>query len=350
MKVLLISTWKPKKGGIVTHVQNLIEHSKNNFTILTYSDPNANPEPNVIRVPIINLPLFRGLTFALSATLKGLNSDADLIHAHYAIPQGVVGALLKKIRKKPLILTVHGSDLMVLGKNPLMRLILKWVISSADHILAVSSFLKNELHELGADEARVSVVHNGVDKKQAPSGSEKRIIFIGSLVWQKGVDILLEAYSSINELKEDVELLIVGDGPEKRKLIELSKKLELNDVEFKGYVEDLSPLFTKNSVLVLPSRAEGFGIVILEAMAMGVPVIASRVGGIPEIIVNEENGLLFEPESVKNLRDYIIKMFEESDLRKKLAKNGLKRAGDFTWDHAVKEIDDVYTGFEKTGA
>ena len=128
MKVLLISVWRPRKGGIVTHVENLLKHSRNVFTILTYRDRDAAKEQAVIRVPVIDIAVLRGFTFAVFSFLKAFRKDFDIIHAHYAIPQGLAGALIKKARNKPLVITVHGSDLTVLGESKFFRPLLKWVL------------------------------------------------------------------------------------------------------------------------------------------------------------------------------------------------------------------------------
>ncbi|MFQ5800305.1 MAG: glycosyltransferase family 4 protein [Candidatus Hydrothermarchaeales archaeon] len=342
MEVLVISTWKPRKGGIVTHVENLTKRSRNEFLILTYADRDEKDEADVLRVPYINLPVLRGISFALFGFFKARKEEFDIIHAHYAIPQGFAGALLKKFRKKPLILTVHGSDLTILGASPLMRPILRWVLRSCDRIIAVSKYMKGMLKEFGVEEEKIRVIHNGVDIQPSPRGKERRIVFIGALVKQKGVDVLIRAFKKVKGKHEDLKLLIVGDGPEREKLETFATKLGLADVEFKGYVEDPNPVFSTQSVLVLPSRIEGFGIVALEAMARGVPVIASKTGGIVEIVTHEENGLLFEKENHMTLARSLTEIFMDEKLRDKLVKNGKERVKDFTWKKVVEETEDVY--------
>jgi N-acetyl-alpha-D-glucosaminyl L-malate synthase BshA len=342
MKVLLISAWKPKTGGIVTHVEKLIEHSKNKFTILTYNNGAKRKENNVIRVPYLDKPILRGASFALFSFLKGFRTDFDIIHAHYAIPQGFSGVLIKRFKKKPLLLTVHGSDATVLGGNRLVRPILKWVLNSTDRIIAVSQYAKNLLIDMGISEAKIRVIHNGVDSHTRAVGDEKRVIYLGALVWQKGVDVLLKAFKDVKAEHRDAKLVIVGDGPERMKLEGLASKLKLKDVDFTGYVDDLDTLFTVNSILVLPSRLEGFGISILEAMARGVPVAASKTGGIPEIVEDGKNGVLFTRENPVSLADAVNKVLDDPGLRNRLVEGGLKTAKKFSWDNTVAETEDVY--------
>ncbi len=347
MKVLLISVWKPRVGGIVTHVENLIKRSKNNFTILTYQDREAQKERNVLRVPYINLPILRGASFALFSFLRALRRDFDIVHAHYAIPQGFAGVLIKKARGKPLILTVHGSDLTVLGRSRLVQPVLKWIFKNTDQIIAVSSYMKSLLIELGVEAEKIRVIFNGVETHMQAKGDERRVVFIGALVWQKGVDILIEAFKEIKKKFNDIELVIVGDGAERQGLEALVERLGIGNVEFRGYVEDLDPVFTARSVFVLPSRQEGFGIALLEAMARGVPVVGSKTGGILEIIRDGKNGFLFTAGNPTSLADAVIKILEKQDVRARLIKGGLETIKTFTWTQMAEETEDVYKEISK---
>lgn len=342
MKVLIVSVWKPRRGGIVTHVGKLLENTDFEHLILTYEDPGTSDEQKVMRVRYVNLPVIRGFSFAINAYLKARNEEFDIIHSHYSIPQGLAGALIKKAAKKPLVLTVHGSDVTGLGSTPIFRPILRWVLRSSDIIIAVSEHLKERLIDLGAAPEKIKVIHNGVDPAKRSKGSAKRIVFVGALVKQKGVDLLLNACKLLEEDKREVELYIVGDGPERKNLERLASKLGLKNVTFTGYVDDLDTVFTTESTLVLPSREEGFGITILEAMARGIPVIASNTGGIPEIISEGVNGLLFEREDVGQLYRSIVTLLEDESFRKKLIDEGLKTVKKFSWEKMVDEVGTVY--------
>jgi glycosyltransferase involved in cell wall biosynthesis len=205
--------------------------------------------------------------------------------------------------------------------------------------------MKGLLIDLGIREEKISVIYNGVNKQSLAIGSERRIVFIGSLVKQKGVDILLHAFKEIKKTHTDVRLIIVGDGPEREDLKLLSKQLRLKEVEFRGYVDDLEPFFTANTVFVLPSIKEGFGITILEAMARGVPVAASKTGGIPELIVDGENGLFFTKDNPSSLTDAVRRIFDDEALREKMIKGGWKTVIKFTWNKTSEETEDVYNEF-----
>jgi N-acetyl-alpha-D-glucosaminyl L-malate synthase BshA len=342
MKVLLISIWKPRRGGITTHVESLLKRSKGNFSILTYRDNSSVKEKNVMRVPYIDFPILRGISFAFFAFLRGILARCDIIHAHYAIPQGFVGVLIKKIKKKPLVLTVHGSDLTILSGSLFIRPVLKWVLNRTDRIIAVSNYMKTLLVDMEVPEEKIRVIYNGVDPQAPAEDGEGRVIYIGALVHQKGVDILLNSFKKIKETHPDLKLVIVGDGPERENLEGLAEKLGLTIIEFTGYLEDLDQVFTSKSILVLPSRKEGFGIAVLEAMARGVPVVASKTGGVLEIVEDGRNGLFFSKEHPESLADAVIKLLDDSKLRARIVKGGLKTAQGFSWDKMAEETENVY--------
>lgn len=327
MRILLITIWKPKKGGIVTHVENLIKHSRNEFKVLTYGKG-------------IDLPFLRALSLIFFGFFRGIRENFDVIHAHYAVPQGFLGVLLKKVRRKPLVVTLHGSDITVLGRGAL-KFLVKFVLYNSDAIITVSEFLKMEAVKLGASEEKIKVIYGGAPtyKPERLRLESRTITFIGSLIRQKGVDVLIRAFESVKKKFPDAELVIIGDGREKKSLEKLSRELG-TEVNFLGYREDLDSILEKSAVLALPSREEGFGLVLLEAMAAGVPVVASRVGGIEEIIEHEYNGILFENSG--ELAEGIIKILENEELRKKLIENGRESLKKFRWEKTGSEMDAVY--------
>lgn len=342
MRVLLLSLWGPRKGGIVTRVQNLVSNSQNEFKVLTCRKRGAPQEWNVSRVPCTGMPVIRAGLYVLLGFLRTLPMKLDTIHAHYAVPQGVLGVLIKKSRRKPLVTTLHGSDIMVLGRRRVARPLVKWVIKNSDRVVVVSEALKRQALELGAREERTKVVYAGVSKvkERRKESDENKILFIGALVRQKGVDLLLRAFSMLGIA--DAELVIVGDGKEKEGLEKLALDLGLKGVEFLPPVEDIGEVMSDASVLVLPSREEGFGLVLLEAMARGIPVVASRTGGITEIVAHEENGLLFKGEDYRALSKEILKLIKDEELRDRLTKKAKKDAGRFSWEKMAREVDEIY--------
>ncbi|MEE8358822.1 MAG: glycosyltransferase family 4 protein [Candidatus Hydrothermarchaeales archaeon] len=342
MRILLISLWKPRKGGVVTHVSNLVKNSENDFLVLTY-DNDTNPE--VLGARYIDLPVLRALTFTVSGFFKAKNADFDVIHAHYAVPQGLLGVLLKKSSKKPLVVTLHGSDITILAKNWVTRPLVKYVLKNADSVITVSEFLRNEVLKLGINATKVTTIYagfSGTGRDSALLSERKTITFIGALVKQKGVDILLKAFKSVKEVFPESQLLIVGDGKERKNLERLVEDLGLCDVRFRGFDVDLENIFKETSVLTQPSREEGFGLALLEAMNYCIPVVASRVGGMKEIIENGYNGILVKKEDPEELSKAIIEVLKDEELRVKMIKNGKESIKRFSWEKMADEIDGFY--------
>lgn len=329
MRILLVTVWKPRKGGIVTHVENLIRHSRNEFKVLTYER-------------CIDLPFLRALSFIFFGFFRGIGEEFDVIHAHYAAPQGFLGVLLKKVRRKPLVVTLHGSDITILARG-FAKPLVSFVLKNSDAVIAVSEFLKREAVKLGAREEKIKVIYGGApaSKPERLRPESRAITFIGSLVWQKGVDVLIRAFGEVDKKFQDAELVIVGDGRERKNLQKMSRELGIR-ANFLGSREELGSALEKSAVLALPSREEGFGLALLDAMAAGVPVVASRVGGIEEIIEHEYNGILFEKENSRELAERIIQILGNEELRKKLIENGKKTLKKFSWEKMGSEVDAVY--------
>jgi N-acetyl-alpha-D-glucosaminyl L-malate synthase BshA len=327
MRVLLITQWGTG-GGISTHVTRLVEHSKSDFDTITYPR-------------FINVPFLRAFSFVLSGFIRGIFRNFDIIHAHYTVPQGFLGLLLKYFKRRPLVITVHGSDITVLSKNPAARPILRFVLKNADRVVAVSNFLKEEIKKLGVPQEKIEVIYGGVtiseDGKEFDAAG-RVITFVGSLVPQKGVDTLIESFKDIKT--EGTSLIIVGDGPERKRLEALAEGI--GDIQFLGRRKGIKNILTKSDVLVLPSKEEGFGLVLLEAMVLGTPVIATNVGGIPEIVEEGVSGILVEKDNPKQLAVAIDRVLGDEELGKTLVENGREKAKKFTWEMMCGEIDELY--------
>ncbi|UTB32993.1 MAG: glycosyltransferase family 4 protein [Methanobacterium sp. ERen5] len=173
------------------------------------------------------------------------------------------------------------------------------------------------------------------------------ILFFGSLVEYKGPDILLNAFKLVKNVFPTAKLIFAGRGHMDNQLKETAKQLKISeDVIFTGFVDDdEKPLYYKAAdVFCLPSTnlAESFGIVNLEAMAAGIPIVSSNLGGIPDIVKNGENGLLSEPHDVKMLAENLIKLLENDSLRSEIGKTGLKLVNNYTWDEVTTKTEKLY--------
>jgi len=313
-------------------VERVISRMPHEFVIVTY--------PRDVR-----LPLLRAVAFLLWGLAEGImrHRGCELIHAHYAVPQGLLGVLLKRILKLPLVVTVHGSDVLRLAETKAGKVLVGLALNGADAVVAVSNFLGLRLRELGVPPGKIRVIYGGVElpeKSEAAPG--KRVLFVGSLVEQKGVDVLLRSFRRVKEQIPEAELLIVGDGRERERLEELSRSLGLRDVHFEGAKEDLEAYYSGSRVLALPSRTEGFGLVALEAMARGLPVVATRTGGIPEVVLHRRTGILVEPDNPEALAEALIEVLSNGELWKRLSSRAREWASKFSWDRTAAEYEEVY--------
>ncbi len=325
----------PYIGGITVHVDNLIKHLKNvEFHILTYnySEPKYK---NIVVHEVPHIKKFRGISYLLNGykIAKKIieKEEIDIIHSHYAFPQGYLGAILKDKYNIPFILTLHGSDVFKLKNSFLGSYFFNYSINSADEIICVSREIKNMV-------GRGRVIYNGVDNYYN-KGDEGFILFVGSFVPQKGVDILAEVSRDIN-----YKFIFIGDGP----LFNKVKKITKDNVILLGKKDhnEVIDYISRCSFLVVPSRVEGLGLVALEAFSCSKPVVANNVGGLKEIVIDKYNGLL--SNNKEELRENIITLIENKQLREKLGKNAKEFSKKFSWKNMAKEVLSVYQKFLKS--
>ena len=237
--------------------------------------------------------------------------DFDLIDAHYFYPDGVAAAMLGKYFNKPVVITARGSDITQLPAFPLPRKMIKWAANRAAGVITVCHALRNEVIKLGVDPARVTSLRNGVDLQlfQPVERETVRVrlglngftlLAVGHLVPVKAQQL---AVAALGELP-DVRLLIAGNGPNRDMLENLARELKVTDrLSMLGALpqSQLRDYYGAADALVLPSEREGWANVLLEAMACGTPVIASRVWGTPEVVAAPEAGLLMNERTSAGL-------------------------------------------------
>lgn len=242
----------------------------------------------------------------------------NIIHINIysaAMPWIIIG----KVYGIPIIITEHFTEILKMELKGFKKIQLKLIMNRADMVLPVSESLKKALGEYGV-KTKINVIPNTVDVKAFNSplstpGAEnkrKKFLFIGFLNPRKGVSYLLEALSIVKQKRSDFALDILGDGPERDKLKQLASKLGLQGiVKFHGFVNQATKvdLLKRSVFFVLPSSWENFGVVLIEAMACGKPVIATARGG-PREIVTREVGILAPPEDVNALADAIDYMLD----------------------------------------
>ena len=241
--------------------------------------------------------------------------DFDLIDAHYFYPDGVAAAMLGKYFNKPVVITARGSDITLFPNFRLPRKMIRWAAGRAAGIITVCNALRDEVVALGIDPAKVLSLRNGVDLQlfqpvereavRARLGLKRfTLLAVGHLVPVKAQELAVAAMTQL----PDVQLLIAGNGPNRGMLEQLARELGVSErVSLLGAVPQaqLRDYYGAADALVLPSEREGWANVLLEAMACGTPVIASRVWGTPEVVAAPEAGLLMAERSAAGLADAV---------------------------------------------
>ena len=286
---------------------------------------------NLRRNPLLFLmlpPFFLGQLVALLALMRRLRPAA--LHAHWIVPQGMVLAAALPGRTRPrAICTAHGSDVSAL-RGGFWRRLRRWVTLRCDRTVAVSEALKAQLVSEGCPPERIDVIPMGADLRRlfVPDGSPRsnaEILFVGRLVPGKGVDILLNALPAVLAKLPEARLTVVGDGPERASLIDLTRRLDLESrVAFAGSVAhaSLAAHYRRAALLVLPSREEGFGLVLVEALGCGCPVVASGLPAIRSLLLEGQAGRLFQAGNAADLSQAITGMLADGARSKALAERG----------------------------
>ena len=235
----------------------------------------------------------------------------DLIHAHTAYPDGFAAIMLGRSLERPTIITLHGGDVNLYFRRSFGRKLGLWAVSGASHVIAVSDSLRRTVgDDYGADKGKMTVIPNGVDvtsfapmpQREAQNrlglrGDSSKILYVGAITTSKGIDYLLTAFKLLRNRRTGVELVLVGQGDYQNGARLLAEELGIaGSVTFAGQRpnEEIPLWMNACDLLILPSLAEGFGVVLIEAMACGKPVIATTCGG-PEDIVTPQTGILVPP-------------------------------------------------------
>ena len=308
---------------------------------------------------IFQLPLY-----FISEIIYGIKicrkNKIDLIHSHWIIPHGLIGVIISFFTGVPNIISIHGTDITLFSKSRLFLILLKYIDHHCSRISVNSSFTYKLLSSCDSHISdKVFINPMGVDigkfnhlMRSIPEDfSGFRILFVGRLIPWKGVDTLIDAFYIIQQKYPDSRLTIIGEGPEYETLTGKTKILNISHlISFMGMVSDadLMKQYLLADIFVLPSKrindqTEGLGVVLLEAMASGIPVIGSNTGGIPDIIEDGVNGFLVPPGDAAALADRIITLQKNQELYKKFSLNGRRTVEEkYSWDSICKRFISVY--------
>ncbi len=323
---------------------------------------------NFHRVETPGYPLFREPQYLLALANRIVQvaraHRLDVIHAHYAIPHAAAAYLARQIlassadrgRQVPrTITTLHGTDVTILGSDPSYRETVAFCIDQSDAVTAVSASLRDETKREMPVHSDIVVIPNFLDcdfHRRAPmpalrrrfcAPDEKLVIHISNLRPVKQVDAVVRIFARIRE-RAAAKLLIVGEGPELGSAEQLIGDLHLGDhVELIGETQDVVGLLSVSDLFLLPSLQESFGLSALEAMACGVPVVASNVGGLPEVVIDDVTGYLHPPDAIERMAESATRILLDPALHARLARDGQRLAVErFSADRIVPQYAALY--------
>ncbi len=278
----------------------------------------------------------------------------DILHVHWPFPHGILSTFALLFRKTKVILNFHGAELLLAKRFGFVKLFLKYFIEHADAIIVNSSFTGRNVTSINNKPVNIipygTTIEPSLQQKKEKSG---RLVFsLGRMIERKGFKYLVDAMSIVVREFPDAKLTIAGGGPLRDQLIEQVKTLGLeNSVFLPGKVPSatLNELFTNADIFVLPAivdkngDTEGLGVVLVEAMTYKLPVIASNVGGIPDVIIPKVSGVLVEEKNVQSLAHAIIDFMRNPDTMKLVGDMGFSFISkEFTWDKVIGDMDRLY--------
>ncbi len=355
LKVAFLGSYLPKTAGTEIYLSKIAQGMTErgiHVQIVTYSYGRPVDNELVKALPTVNMKYLRGLSYVILSSLytKLKDGEFDVYNAHYALTSGLA-ATVSNLR--PRVITCHGTDVFNGFRNLLYRGVLKYVIENSNHVVFVSNYLREKVRELGIKVRYSSVIPGGVNEP-TPSVRGKAelkklllnlnkdyhvVSFLGGLYIHKGAHLTVDiAQMAQKMLKKDVCLLIIGDGP-LRSWIQKRAEKAGQKVIITGYVmhEKVRMYLQASDILIVPSIEEGLGLSCLEGLAAGVPVVAFKTGGIPEIIRDMNNGVLVEVNSIRGMAEKITLLIESSELRSKIVSQGYETAKQYSWRNCIEK-------------
>jgi len=361
MKIVILTPLFPPKhlAGLEIAAYNIARHlaEKHEVHVITTLDEDLSKKSMedgfyVHRFKTSKIPILRTVLYYIRSFFAVKKINPDIVHVQ-TIFLALSGLLIKKFQHKPYVVYGRGSDVYLPWK--FKNLISKAILKNADAVIALTDDMKREIQKIY--DRNVFVIPNGIDLEifknlskedlcsKLEMGEEKVIMFVGTLRPVKGVKYLIEAMKILIDKSKNSRLFIVGDGEERKYLENLVKELVLEKyVTFIGKVpnEKIPEYMTASDVFILPSLSEGFPVTVVEAMASGLPIIATDVRGLPEIIKDGENGFLVEPKNLEQIVDKVLLLLEDDELREGISRNNKGKAKEYSWEAVIEKLERVY--------
>lgn len=359
----------PTYGGsgiVATELAMALAEGGDEVHVLSYAVPSrlSLMSPRIFFHEVItpSYPLFEyppySLTLATKMVEVARHSQLDVMHVHYAIPNAVSAVLARQIvapQPLPVVTTLHGTDVTLIGNDPNYIETTRWGIVQSDAATAVSDWLRHTTEEQLGIRSPIDVVPNFIDPQRFEQVKDSP----GARRWAKNGERVLVHISNFRPLKRVLDvvdvflrlrsqvpcrLLMVGDGPERGRVEQRCRDCDAcNSITFVGSLPLIEEVLVGADLFFLPSETESFGLAALEALSCKVPVIATAVGGLPEVVVHGENGFLHPIGDVEGMAASALRLLQDEPMRKAFGEAGRRRALEvFSQDAIVAHYRSIY--------
>jgi len=353
-------------GVVATELGIALAKEGHKVHFITYSQPTRfdffNENLFYHEVDILSYPLFQYAPYETALASKMVDvvkyEQIDILHVHYAIPHASAAFIAKQILKEqnieiPVITTLHGTDITLVGKDPSFEPVVTFSINQSDGITAVSEDLKRDTLDHFNVKKEIRVIPNFIDldrfrklRKEhfktaiCPNG-EKLIVHTSNFRKVKRVEDVVAVFQNMRK-QIPVKLLLVGDGPERARIESLCRECgDCDDIRFLGKLEAVEEVLSVADLFLMPSEKESFGLAALEAMACQVPVVSSNAGGLPELNIHGFSGYLSNVGDVESMTKYAMEILDDKNLNK-FKVNALERAKEFELSKILPFYEDYY--------
>ena len=353
-------------GVVATELGIALAKEGHQVHFITYSQPTRfdffNENLFYHEVDMMSYPLFQYPPYETALATKMVDvvkyEQLDILHVHYAIPHASAAFIAKQILVKqnievPVITTLHGTDITLVGKDPSFEPVVAFSINQSDGITSVSEDLKRDTYDHFKIEKEIRVIPNFIDlekfkrqKKEhfktaiCPNG-EKLIVHTSNFRPVKRIEDVVAVFQNLRN-KIPAKLLLVGDGPERAKIESLCRECnDCDDIRFLGKLEPVEEVLSVADLFMMPSEKESFGLAALEAMACQVPIVSSNAGGLPELNIHGFSGYLSDVGDINAMTKFALEILDDKNLPT-FKKNALERAKDFELSKILPLYEDYY--------
>jgi N-acetyl-alpha-D-glucosaminyl L-malate synthase BshA len=355
-------------GVVATELGLELARRGHEIHFITYSQPVRlallNPNVHYHEVNVPEYPLFHYQPYELALSSKLVDMvklyKIEVLHVHYAIPHAYAGYMAKQMLKDegidiPMVTTLHGTDITLVGNHPFYKPAVTFSINKSDFVTSVSQSLKDDTLKLFNIKNEIQVIPNFIEldkiKKEDKSPCQRSVMandeerIITHISNFRKVKRIPDIISIFNKIQKEIpaKLMMVGEGPEKEKAEQLCRELGIQDkVIFFGNSNEIDTILCQTDLFLLPSKTESFGLVALEAMACGVPVISSNAGGLPEVNKDGFSGYLSEVGDVNGMANNALKILKDQTDLDQFKKNALITAQQFDIKKILPLYEDLY--------